>query len=65
MSLPVPCLVFDENRVVAPKISRKLLSYQRLSVKEFAPKNGRFRDNSSSLANLPHLGLPQASTELH
>ena len=36
MALLLPRFVFDENRFVAPKISRKLLSYQRLSLKGLA-----------------------------
>jgi hypothetical protein len=40
---------FRRKPLFAPKISRKLLSYQRLSVKESAAKNGRFLDKLISL----------------
>ena len=65
MALHLPRLVFDENHFVAPKISRKLLSYQRLSLKESATKNGRFLDNLLYLqlaSNLSRQSRGQSST---
>ena len=57
--------VFDENHFIGPKIAEKLSSYQRLSSKESATENNRFRDASSFLVNLPPVGVSAASAELH
>jgi hypothetical protein len=65
MALPLPRLVFEGNRVVAPKISIKLWGYQRLSVKQFATENGRFLEKLISLqlvSNISHQSRGQAST---